>query len=175
MAFFSELWESFALKIIATILTPVIIGLLYYIFRRLIRAFKALRLAEAVARTEEDGIWLEGPGFWLKQPIVRPWRDYETRMQASIPILMVATAKGGVGKTTLSGSLAAYFAMRWRQTREDPLSPKSVRVLLIDSDFQGSMTTMTVPDDSRHLLPSKANKLISGEIGDGLQRGRPLA
>src|SRR6476619_173538 len=56
------------------------------------------------------------------------------------------------------------------QTREDPLLLKPVRVLLVDSDFQGSLTTMTVPDDSRHLIPSKANKLISGEIGDGLQR-----
>jgi chromosome partitioning protein len=171
---FSELWESLVVKAIAGILTPIVAGALYYALRRLFRAFKALSLAEdalkAVARTQEDGVWLEGPGFWLKQPIVRPWKNYETRMQASIPILMIATAKGGVGKTTLSGSLAAYFAVNWHQTREDPMAPKPVRVLIIDSDFQGSMTTMTVPDDSRHLLPSKANKLFSGDIGDGLER-----
>lgn len=174
MSFVWALWDSFVLKLIATVLTPVLLTLLYYAFRRLVRAFRALRLAEealnAVVRKQENGKWVEGPGFWLKQPIKRPWRDYETRMRASIPILMVATAKGGVGKTTLSGSLAAHFAVKWRQTREDPQVPKPVRVLLVDSDFQGSMTTMTVPDDSRHLLPSKANKLISGEIGDGLQR-----
>ncbi len=174
MLLFSELWESLAVKVIASVLTPVVIALLYYALRRLFRAFKALRLTEealkAVARKQEDEVWVEGPGFWLKQPIVRPFKDYGTRMQASIPILMVATAKGGVGKTTLSGSLAAYFALNWQQTREDAMSRKPVRALIIDSDFQGSMTTMTMPDDSRHLLPSKANKLFSGEIGDGLLR-----
>jgi chromosome partitioning protein len=61
--------------------------------------------------------------------------------------------------------------MKWRQKREDPQTPKPLRVLLIDSDFQASMTTMTVPDDVRFLLPSKANRLVSGEIGDGLHRG----
>ena len=80
--FFSELWESIAVKVIATILTPVVIAILYYALRRLFRAFKALSLAEdalkAVARMQENGIWLEGPGFWLKQPIVRPWKDYES-------------------------------------------------------------------------------------------------
>lgn len=174
MSLLHELGESLVVKVVASLLAPIVIALIYYALRRVFRAFRALRLAEsalsAVARRQENGIWVEGPGFWLKKPIVPPWKDYETRMQASIPILMIATAKGGVGKTTLSGSLAAHFATRWRQTREEPQSPKPVRVLLIDSDFQGSMTTMTVPDDSRHLLPSKANKLISGEIGDGLQR-----
>jgi len=174
MPFWSWFSGEFILKLVATIIMPVVIAGLYYALRRLFRAFKALRLAEealsAVARKQENGVWVEGPGFWLKQPIVRP-RNYETRLQASIPIVMIATAKGGVGKTTLSGSLAAYFAMNWRQMREDQQTPKAVRVLLIDSDFQGSLTTMTVPDDDRHLLPSKANKLISGDIGDGLQRG----
>lgn len=176
MAFWNELWDSVILRIVATLLTPAIIAAVYYSSRRLVRAFRALRLVEealqAVARTrDENGTWVEGPGFWLKQPIVPPWKDYGRRMLASIPILMVATAKGGVGKTTMSASLAAHFAMKWKQKREDPQTPKPLRVLLIDSDFQASMTTMTVPDAERFLVPSKANKLVSGEIGDGLDRG----
>src|SRR5262252_9735016 len=113
MPFWSWFSGEFILKLVATIIMPVVIAGLYYALRRLFRAFKVLRLAEealsAVARKQENGVWVEGPGFWLKQPIVWP-RNYETRLQASIPIVMIATAKGGVGKTTLSGSLAAYFA-----------------------------------------------------------------
>src|SRR5262245_43066316 len=105
MSALSALWDEFVVKLIATIISPIIVAALYYALRRLVRAFRALRLAEealkAVSRKQEDGLWTEGPGFWLKRPIVRPWRDYSTRMQASIPILMIATAKGGVGKTTL--------------------------------------------------------------------------
>ena len=169
----STLWNEFFAKIIATILAPVFIGILYYLFRRLSRAFQALRLAEgalgAVARQVAHGEWVEGPGFWLKKPIVKP-PHYDLAMKASIPILMIATLKGGVGKTTLAGSLAAHFAMRWTKARDNQGEDPSLRVLLIDLDFQGSLSTMTVPQGDRQVVPSKANRLVSGEIGDGLQR-----
>src|SRR5262245_34404511 len=45
------------------------------------------------------------------------------------PIICVANMKGGVAKTTLTANLAAYFAA------------KNYRVLLVDFDYQGSLTT----------------------------------
>jgi chromosome partitioning protein len=46
-------------------------------------------------------------------------------------ILTIANLKGGVGKTTLTGNLAAYFDRKLKK-----------RVLVIDLDYQGSLTTM---------------------------------
>ena len=78
---------------------------------------------------------------------------------------MIATLKGGVGKTTLAANLAAHFAMRWHNDQRMPL-----RVLLVDLDFQGSLSTMTVSDERRFIQPSKANMLVSGELTGGLLR-----
>jgi len=86
-------------------------------------------------------------------------------MRASIPILMIATLKGGVGKTTLAANLAAQLATNWQNS-----AGSALRILLIDLDFQGSASTMTVSDDKRFALPSKANMLVSGELGNGLIR-----
>ena len=46
-------------------------------------------------------------------------------------VLVVANLKGGVGKTTIVTNLAAYFALKRR-----------LRVLVIDLDYQGSLTGM---------------------------------
>ena len=166
----AELWDSLVVKVIVAIISPTLIALLYLLFRRLHRAFEAQRFAdaalEAVARRQENGLWTEGPGFWLKRPIVRP-ANYDHLRGSSIPVLMIATSKGGVGKTTLSGSLAAHFAMQWTQRRQDPNADRPVRVLVIDQDFQGSFSTMTVSVERRYALPSKSNRLVSGELGNG--------
>lgn len=168
-----ELWLEIFIKIFASILGPVLLGCVYFAGRKIYRAFHALRLIQialaAVARGSDNGTWVEGPGFWLKKPICPP-PNYKLRMQASIPILMIANLKGGVGKTTLAANLAAHFSMKWKKSRSNGNEDEALRVLLIDLDFQGSLSSMTVPDEDRLVLPSKANKLVSGEIGDGLQR-----
>jgi cellulose biosynthesis protein BcsQ len=68
--------------------------------------------------------------LWLKQPVVPPV-NYSGRLQKSIPIMVFANLKGGVAKTTLSANIAAYFE-----------SVKHERILAIDLDFQGSLTSM---------------------------------
>lgn len=140
---------------------PPILAFVVLPFVRHYRAHKLAReaLASVERTTGADGIQREGDGFWLKQPVVRP-PNRNNGFQQSIPVVTVATLKGGVGKTTLSGSLAAYFAMNW--TKEG----HSLRVLLIDLDFQGSLSSMTVAG-RRFTPPSKANLLVSGELLDG--------
>ena len=121
MSIFAELWDSLVVKVLATVIASILMALAYHLFRRLYRAFRALRLVEAalgaVARRQENGLWTEGPGFWLKLPIKRP-ANYDNLRGNSIPILMIAATKGGVGKTSLAGSLAAHFATKCtRRTR----------------------------------------------------------
>ena len=71
--------------------------------------------------------------LWLKSPIAKP-ENYDQRMRNSIPVLLFANLKGGVAKSTLAGNLSAFFGMERRD-----------RVLAIDLDFQGSLTSMLVP------------------------------
>jgi cellulose biosynthesis protein BcsQ len=124
----------------------------------------------AVGRRTVRGASVEGAGFWLKDPAPRP-PGYDTGMAGTIPVLMVGSLKGGVGKTTLSVNLAAHFASRWKNKAGEHL-----RVLAVDLDFQGSLSTMTVAVDGRFAQPSKANELVSGELWGGrvVQAAIPL-
>jgi cellulose biosynthesis protein BcsQ len=65
-----------------------------------------------------------------------------------IPIITVANMKGGVGKTTIVANLAPYFRQKFGKP-----------ILLIDFDYQGSLTQMvrteagyTEPDITTHVL-----------------------
>jgi chromosome partitioning protein len=165
-----EIWNSLFAKTVALIISPIVFYLVFSLSRRVYLAFKALQLTEAalksVAREKKNGLWTEGLGFWLKRPITRP-SNYNDLQGNSIPILMIAATKGGVGKTSLAGSLAAHFALRWTQRRQDQNADRPLRVLVIDQDFQGSFSTMTVDVDHRYQQPSKANRLVSGALADG--------
>lgn len=71
--------------------------------------------------------------LWLREPIAKP-AGYDVSLQRSIPIILIANLKGGVGKTTIAANLATYF-----QTEHDE------RVLAIDLDYQGSLSSMLLP------------------------------
>jgi cellulose biosynthesis protein BcsQ len=76
----------------------------------------------------------EDNNIWLRKPIVQPeW--YAAKFQQSIPILLIANLKGGVGKTTIAANLAAYFETK-----------RNERVLAIDIDHQGSLSSMLLPE-----------------------------
>jgi chromosome partitioning protein len=112
---------------------------------------------QAVAREAGDNGAYEGKGVWLATPIDQP-RDY-WRGVTNSRILSIANLKGGVGKTTLAANIGAYLAKDWQK-----------RVLLIDLDFQGSLSSMAFP--GKDWLPeshqsSLSTRLISGDIAPG--------
>lgn len=69
--------------------------------------------------------------IWRKKPLF-DLGEHTLKMTRSKPIITVANFKGGVGKTTLAANLAAYF---------DSLGK---RVLMIDFDYQGTLTDMVM-------------------------------
>ena len=114
---------------------------------------RILRATNAVAKQEGPYGPIEGKGVWLTDPITFP-RGYAGWFNGALPVLLLANLKGGVGKTTISANLAAYFARQGK------------RVLVIDLDFQGSLSSMLVTDEQRRppeWQDSKVSRLISGE------------
>jgi chromosome partitioning protein len=159
MAVMDQLWQWTIQKFITTfIVVPVICYVGWFLLRHAVqmslqawRFVRSRRRAlQAVAREGAH----EGRGVWRTTPIEQP-RDYWRGVTGS-KILAIANLKGGVGKTTLAANIGAYLAKDWQR-----------RVLLIDLDFQGSLSSMAFP--GKDWLPaqhqsSRATRLIGGDI-----------
>ena len=121
-------------------------------FKRALGSWSRLRLAI-------DAIDVDGPGLWISRKPRRP-NNYASNIKNSIPIILVANLKGGVGKTTIAANLIAHYTQK-----------KNQRILAIDLDFQGSLSSMIIPGDSFDELlaqqangeDSKAAQLIEGK------------
>lgn len=119
------------------------------------------RALGAVARTWSPNGPSEGNGVWALKPIVQP-DNYRIKLLGA-HVVAIANLKGGVGKTTIAANVAAHLA-------SDPKWQK--RVLLIDLDYQGSLSSMAFPDDISWLPPvgtdSIATRALSGDLEPNL-------
>jgi chromosome partitioning protein len=117
---------------------------------------------EALKRRVEsiDALALSRDDFWTRKPR-EPFDIIAHRgeISASIPIISVLNFKGGVGKTTICANLAGYFARRGK------------RVLLIDFDYQGSLSDTLLSHARIDRFTATSQRLIEGqERPDELRR-----
>jgi len=142
----------------------LLVGLAYRQGKRLLAYMSRLdQVRSDLARTKTNGFPREGQGLWLAKPIQVP-NIALAPGNCSPKVLIVANAKGGVGKTTVAANLAARFA-----ELAESATPQQKPVLLVDLDFQGTLSAMSIatgagwlPDQGRD---SDATYLISGDWG----------
>jgi chromosome partitioning protein len=133
-------------------------GLIRWTLKYVSRLDRALN---DVGRIETPNGRREGKGLWLAEPISGPTVQCCDPHIGPPRILVVANAKGGVGKTTVAANLGACFAMIAQNEGKKP-------VLLIDMDFQGSLSSMSIAGGKDWLPPegwdSKSTYLVSGSF-----------
>src|SRR5262249_11987366 len=163
MDLMNQLWQwTIEKSLITLVIVPVLGCIAWFLVRYVVQlslqawffVHSRSRALQAVAREVNTTGAYEGKGVWRTTPIDQP-RDY-WRGVTNSRTLAIANLKGGVGKTTLAANVGAYLAKEWQK-----------RVLLIDLDFQGSLSSMAFP--GKDWLPaahqsSLATRLISGDI-----------
>lgn len=163
MDLIAQLWQWTIEKSLTTLIAVPVLAcvgwlILRYLVQLSLQAWFFIRSRQrallAVMREVNHQGAHEGKGVWLTTPVDRP-RDYWRRVTNS-KTLAIANLKGGVGKTTLAANIGAYLAKDWQK-----------RVLLIDLDFQGSLSSMAFP--GKDWLPAEhqsslATRLVSGDI-----------
>ncbi|MFY0613091.1 MAG: AAA family ATPase [Hyphomicrobiaceae bacterium] len=88
-----------------------------------VAALKKLALIRRVSDGDQNALWSRPLSF-------DGIDEYHSLMESAIPIVTFMNFKGGVGKTTIAGNFAA------------DCSAKGERVLAIDLDYQGSLSSL---------------------------------
>ena len=98
--------------------------------------------------------------FWSKPPpSTFDISKHQDQLSQSIPIITVVNFKGGVGKTTICANLGAHFAAKGKQ------------VLLIDFDYQGSLTDTVMSHADVNRYTFSAQMLLEAGHPPGELRG----
>lgn len=122
--------------------------------KKLIVARAELKEQEAQNRALSDDLQriTKGSDELWKIRLARPFDGYLNGMRApsGAKIITVGNLKGGVGKTTIAANLGAYIS----EARQKP-------VLLIDLDFQASLTNMLLLSIDRDQTPESINALLA--------------
>lgn len=162
MSSVTDAFGHFALEYAAQIFAAAVLLLLYPWLKAKFFQFSDFyqsrrRALSAVGRVQTPNGIHEGSGVWTTTPLVKP-ENYRNNVRGA-RVLAVANLKGGVGKTTLAANVGAFFA-------SDPEWQK--RVLLIDLDYQGSLSAMAFGSD-RCWIPKRdtdsiASMALSGDL-----------
>lgn len=101
--------------------------------------------------------------LWLRKPYQRP-ANYVAVINDSIPIISVVNLKGGVGKTTIAANLVGYLS---QQKRRDGTA---LQVLVIDLDYQGSLSSMLYTAAGLELHTTTSSYLLDPTSGVDLAK-----
>lgn len=126
---------SEALKIAAGVVSLALVAMKAYTFGR----DRVLKKVRALFVSEES-LW--------DRPTRRSLARHAKQLREGPPVLTVENYKGGVGKSTMSANLAAYYD--WL----------GLKVLLIDFDYQGSLTDSIIKTDENLKLGAIDRKSV---------------
>lgn len=127
-------WLGFVAKVIG------LVGALFYAFY----------WGKKALRDKIQQVLVDPEAFWRKAPSTTDKTQYVARASNSLPVITIANYKGGVGKSMIAANLAAYFDI------------VGLRVLLIDYDYQGSLTDIVPYADPEKMIFS-AHEILKGE------------
>lgn len=89
--------------------------------------------------------------FWIQNADERTLAAQQVALGTSMPIICVVNFKGGVGKTTICANLAASFAEAGK------------RVLLVDCDYQGSLSDTVLTQARVQNFSANSHLLIESD------------
>lgn len=112
--------------------------------------FYAYYWGKKVFREKIQQVLVDPDAFWTRPASRDVVQSYRNRIEISKPVLTIANYKGGVGKSMIAANLAAYFDI------------VGYRVLLIDYDYQGSLTDI-VPYADPNTMTFSAHEILMGE------------